>query len=179
MLAPVTNKFIFPNEAQALFSSLRHILDFVNSNLPFNVDAADLNFKLKVIITELLNNAVKHVGNTETIIHICIDDENIRIDKTDFGNPFAPGKHGSLLDKPVGSKVQLNSDPLHNIYASIENEMVVKFVCEENNNGQLPDINNLTEHFGLLIITKSADEFTYQYDRSSGLNTFKVSLKLR
>jgi two-component sensor histidine kinase len=174
-MRPITNKFAFPNRAQELFTSLRQILDFVSENLPFNVDAAAINFKLKVIITELLNNAVKHAGTAETVIHIHIDHEKIKIEKTDLGNPFNPN---GLFEKFTGQKAQLSQDALHCIYAIIESENFVRFICEEIDNGQLLDINNLSEHFGLLIITKSADEFTYQFDPSSGLNTFTVHLKL-
>jgi anti-sigma regulatory factor (Ser/Thr protein kinase) len=171
----ITNKFVFPNQAHQLFTSLRQILDFVSENLPFNIDAAAVNFKLKVVITELLNNAVKHAGNSETAIHVHIDHENIKIEKTDFGNPFNPN---GLFKKATGQKAQLSQDALHRIYAVIESENFARFICEEIDNEELLDVNNLSEHFGLLIITKSADEFTYKYDPSSGLNTFIVHLKL-
>src|ERR1700761_9541185 len=171
----ITNKFVFPNRAQELFTSLRQILDFVSENLPFNVDAAAINFKLKVIITELLNNAVKHAGIAETVIHIHVDHQKIKIEKADFGNAFNPN---GLFEKSTGQKAQLSQDALHCIYAIIEGENFARFVCEEIDYYRVLDVNNLSEHFVLLIITKSADESTYQYDPSSGLNTFTVHLKL-
>ncbi|MDB5111757.1 MAG: hypothetical protein JWR67_2871 [Mucilaginibacter sp.] len=173
----ITGKFIFSNKADALVTSLKQILDFASANLPLYANAAIINFKLKAIITELLSNAVKHAGNPETAIYILIEDGHINIEKTDSGNQFNPKKLDLLCGKSVGTKVQLSKDPLHCVYAIIEPGMFVRFVCEENEENQIPDINDLTEHFGILIITKSADEFTYQYDQSSGLNTFRASVK--
>jgi hypothetical protein len=40
------------------------------------------------------------------------------------------------------------------------------------------DVSNLMEHFGLLIITKASDNFTYEYDIAKGLNTFSVYIEV-
>jgi two-component sensor histidine kinase len=178
MPATISNTFIFSNSSQSLVTSLRQILDFISGNLPRHTDAANINFKVKVIIAELLNNALKHAGNTKTSFHIFIDNKNIRIEKADFGNRFNPGTLTTLTADNKGLKVQLSSDALHRLYAFIETETQIRFFCEENENSNMPDINAINEHFGLLIITKSADDFTYQYDQTSGLNTFTVCLKL-
>jgi anti-sigma regulatory factor (Ser/Thr protein kinase) len=175
---PVTKTFKISNSTQSQFTSLRWILDFINSNLPRNCDAAEINFKLKSIITELLNNAIKHPGNVETALHILIDNEHIKIDKTDQGKRFNPNNLIPIPNEKSGYSVQLSSDALNSVYAYIETEEFIKFYSEDNNSTNPFDINEIDEHFGLLIISKSADEFTYHHDKQSGLNTFSINLKL-
>lgn len=178
MQGAVENRFDLPNTTQSLIASLKQILEFINSHLPPHALADNINFKAKIIVTELLTNALKHSGKSETSIQIQIDDENISIEKTDGGNPFNPNNLTSLLNNFKGHKAQLSGDAVHSIYALVESENQVRFICEENS-GDNPDVNDIMEHFGLLIITKSADEFTYHYDHSSMVNTFNVRLKLR
>jgi two-component sensor histidine kinase len=179
MQAPLSHTFKFPNSAQSLVSSLRHILDFISGNLPRNADGAKVNFKLKVIVTELLNNALKHAESAETRIHVLIGEKTIRIEKTDYGNRFDPENLITAKNNTPGSRVMLTTDSLNNLYAIIEKDTYVKFYCEENAAAVTPDVNDINEHFGLLIITRSSDEFTYRYDITSGLNTFGVNLALQ
>lgn len=173
----ITNKFTFPGAAQSLVASQQQILDFINSNLPGHANAANIGFKVKMILAELLNNALKHVGNAATTIHVFIDDENIKIEKSDYGNRFNPD--GLISNNPPGVRVILCKDPLHYLYALIERPTLIRFFCEENNDSNAFDVNDIIEHFGLLIITKSSDEFSYRHDQASGLNTFAIQLKLR
>jgi anti-sigma regulatory factor (Ser/Thr protein kinase) len=169
---PIDIKFVL-SENQSLITSINQIFDFVQSSLPRYAISKSIDFKARFIITELLTNAIKHAGKTETCLKISIDCEYIRIEKTDFGNPF---KLPLTLNGSAESRVRLSGDSFHSMYAIAEGS-VVRFICEEYVQTDNPGINEIMEHFGLLIITKSADEFTYQYDNFSGLNTFIVLLK--
>jgi anti-sigma regulatory factor (Ser/Thr protein kinase) len=130
---------------------------------------------MEMVITELLTNAIKHTGDTEIAVSISISNEYLIIEKSDHGNPFNPNDFLSQLTN-TGSKIQLSQDDLYSIYALIENDNQVRFTCEENKTAL--SFVDIMEHFGLLIITRAADEFTYRYDPATGLNTFRVQMLL-
>lgn len=178
MADSITHEFALQNTAQSLITSLKEILLFIDGHLPGYAAKETINFKSQFIITELLTNAIKHAGDTEIAFRVFISDECITIEKHDNGNPFSPKSHPLLLNNNAGFKGQISKDAIHTIYAIVESKNVVRFVCEENDY-TTSDLNAIGEHFGLLIITKSAESFTYRYDKELKLNTFKVELKLR
>ncbi|MGZ3757572.1 MAG: ATP-binding protein [Mucilaginibacter sp.] len=168
----VEKTFSFNRSDQSLVTSLKQILDFVNEHTHHYEGASAILFKAKVIITELLNNAIKHSGDTETTIDIIIEDQKITIKKTDNGPRFEPG---SLFTFSIrGETITLSNDDLNSMYALVQNEHTIKFICAENTDKQVVDPNSINEHFGLLIIARSADEFIYRYDDKTSSNIFQV-----
>lgn len=158
-----------------MIASVKKILDFINMHLPVHAIAEEINFKAEVILIELLTNAIKHTTDAEVFMQVFIYGESLIIEKTDFSSPFDPDN--IILANNTGCRVSISKDSLHTIYAIVESESRIRFVCEENSDTGILDVNNVMEHFGLLIITKSANEFTYQYDRLSGLNTFRANIQ--
>jgi len=173
-----SSEFVFSTVANSSIISLKEILDFVNNNLPDNIAKVPVNFKVKVIVSELLNNAIKHAGDAETTFHIFIDDETIGIQKTDYGRRFNPNNLLSMPGTSPGTRIKISEDVIHKVYAIIENQSMIRFTCVEDTTVSFPDVLDIMEHFGLLIITKSADKFTYEYDYVTGLNKFSVILRL-
>ena len=173
----VTKTFIFQRSNQSLVASLKQILDFINEHTHCHEDALSIQFKAKVTVTELLNNAIKHSGSTQTVIDVVIHNQKIVIKKTDDGPRFNPG--GLLTFFIRGENITLSSDDLNSMYAVVQNDNTIKFICEKNIDKQIVDIKSISEHFGLLIITRSADEFTYRYDDRTSSNIFQVEFGLR
>jgi anti-sigma regulatory factor (Ser/Thr protein kinase) len=173
-----SKQFSLPNTRQSIKPSVQEVLDFVINSLPAGINAEGISFKIEVIIIELLTNGIKHAGTIETFLDVTINEDNINIDKKDFGNRFHPGNITSLLVYDVGHRELLTKDGLHSMYAVVESDTQIRFVCEEENGDEVLDVTNLMEHFGLLIITKSSDTFTYEYDVDTGLNTFSVIIDL-
>jgi anti-sigma regulatory factor (Ser/Thr protein kinase) len=176
MAGPVTKTFIFHRSNQSLVASLKQILDFVSEHTHHHTDTSVIQFKAKVITTELLNNAIKHSGDTETIIDVVIDNQKITIKKTDNGPQYDPG--GLLTLSVRGETITLSSDDLNSMYAIVQDDYTIKFIFEENIDKQMVDLNSISEHFGLLIIARSADEFTYHYDNRTYSNVFLVEFGL-
>ena len=174
----VTNRFIFPGSSQSLVTALRQILDFIVVNLPYINNAANANFKIKAVVTELLNNAIKHNGKTDTIFDVFVDENNVLIEKIDEGPRFDPNGIFSSSNEAVKGPIKLSSDLLHHLYAVATTDSLLKFFCEEIPAEAVVDVNSVGEHFGLLIITKSADEFLYYYHAPTGTNKFSVSINL-
>jgi anti-sigma regulatory factor (Ser/Thr protein kinase) len=175
MLYPVVQQFSFQNARLSVMTSLREIIEFINGNLSRCGGRHNRHFDIEMVIIELLTNAIKHTGDTEISVNISISNEHLTIEKSDYGNPFNPNGFLSRLTN-TGSKVQISRDDLYSIYALIETDNQARFICEENNTAL--SFTDIIEHFGLLIITRSAEEFTYRYNPATGLNTFRVIMHL-
>lgn len=167
-------QFEFSNKVDSLTSILKQILEFINSSHSTDNDISALLFKAKVITTELLTNSIKHSESTSTIIDIKLDQNTLIISKVDYGKPLA-----LIADtNSSADKIPVTNDILHTLYARSKMENQIQFTCEENKMDDLLELNDIIEHFGLLIITKAADEFIYTYDNQTKENTFIVTLNL-
>lgn len=163
-------QFEFINRSEHLIAVLKQMLHFINYSLPANAAAEDTIFKAKIIITELLTNSLKHSGTGSTLFDIEINDGALIIIKTDYGAPLS-------LNSPAKQKVPVTNDILHTLYAVVDDENGIQFICEENNMDDILAIDNIVEHFGLLIITKATHQFVYNYDEQTKANIFKALLK--
>lgn len=179
MSGKVFRQFYLPNTRESMIHSLREIKNFIGEYLPAHAAVGDIAFKVEMVVVELLTNALKHVKDADSHIRVYMDDDWLSIEKTDFGARFNHNNFTDIFNHPVGYKILLNFDELHSIYAVLEKDEHVRFICEVRKNRNKIDLNYVEEHFGLIIISKSAEEFTYNYDSASGLNRFNVRMKLR
>lgn len=161
-----------------MIESLQQIRGFINEFLPAHAASEELGYKVEIVITELLTNALKHVKDAETCMRIYLDDNYLTIEKTDFGTQFNPDNFADIFKQAPGYKILLTYDELHSVYAVLEPNDTVRFICETKKNRNRIDINGVGEHFGMIIISKAAEAFTYHYDTSSGLNRFNVRMRL-
>jgi anti-sigma regulatory factor (Ser/Thr protein kinase) len=166
-------QFEFKNSNNNISFLLKQLTNFVSDSLPLNADFGDMLFKTKIIVTELLTNSIKHSEGNSTLIDIEAKDGTLTIIKTDHDMPLD-------IIKPTGQgnrKKLITSDFLHTLFAVHEQDNQVQFICEENSLDDILMINDIVEHFGLLIITKSANKFTYTYDCAARANIFRVMLR--
>ncbi|MFD1257355.1 ATP-binding protein [Mucilaginibacter terrae] len=161
----------FNNQPQNITGFTRHVLHELSAMLLQYHHNSDLLFKVKIIVTELLNNAVKHSGTQQTELQLHLHSSELIIIKSDAGKPF---DLNSQLQK-CNTQVMLSSDAMHLLYAVKENDTRIRFYCEENL-ADTVDVSLLTEHLGLLIITKAADEFIYEYQENDNLFSAKIKL---
>lgn len=168
-----SKKFEFLKSSHHLGSDIQQILGFITDELPSTAPMHELLFKAKVIVTELLTNSLKHAGVNSTIIDVKINEYDLSILKIDFGNPL------SLIQKnyPVNTKIPISNDILHTLYAILDSGKNINFFCDEINMDDVLAVENIVEHFGLLIITKAADKFIYYYNEQTKENLFEVTLK--
>lgn len=161
----------FDNQPQNIVGFTRHVLEELSAMLVQYHHDSDLLFKVKIIVTELLNNAVKHSGTQNTLLELHLDSSELIIRKTDSGKEF--DLNSQLYRRKT--KVVLSSDAMHLLYARKEDDLRIRFYCEEYVAESI-DVKLLAEHMGLLIITKAADEFIYEYQKPN--NLFSVKIKL-
>ena len=142
--------------------------------MPNGEGTRELLFKSKFILTELLTNAIKHANTHEVKLNIEIEDKLVKFEKQDFGNPLVLPqiKHEQFNDALI-----ITADVMHTLYA-VEKEGIAYFYCHENAVPSIGTEHDFPEHFGLLIITKAADEFSYHYDSANNINTFTATINL-
>ena len=153
---------------------LEEILLLIKSNIPGGKDARELLFKSKFILTELLTNAIKHANTHEVKLDIEIKDGVVKFEKQDYGNPLILPK---VKTDQFENAVIVTTDVMHTLYA-VEKDGITYFHCHENTVPFIDTENDFPEHFGLLIITKAADEFSYQYNTENNLNTFTATVSI-
>jgi hypothetical protein len=168
----MTKQFEFINTNNNLTSSLKEMLEFINDHLVENVPAISLLFKAKIILTELLTNAVKHSFSRCALISISIADNNISLSKTDYGMPLSLIAYANMGEP----RIPITNDILHTLYAIPEGDNTIRFACEESTMDDLVAIERIVEHFGLIIITKASDRFVYKYSEDSKANVFTANL---
>ncbi len=178
MPGKIFNQFSLTNTQKSMVTSLQEIRRFIDEFLPAHAASEELSYKVEIVITELLTNALKHVKDADSNMRIYLDDSYLTIEKTDFGNQFNPNNFADIFKQSPGYKILLTYDELHSVYAVLEASNTVRFMCETKKNRNRIDINNVGEHFGMIIICRAAEAFTYHYDAASGLNRFNVRMRL-
>ncbi|MFA6248892.1 MAG: hypothetical protein WC615_18255 [Mucilaginibacter sp.] len=179
MANTTTQKFVFNNQADGLYPLVTDVMAHITQQQKTDEDTIT---KLKLVLVEFLTNSLKHSGAEETTIEITTTGNQITIRKTDRGNGLAIRCNGNLLEWPLPGKhhanrvltVYANADAI--LKAKLTNNCGLQFFIEETEQtGQL-DINTLTEHFGLLIITRASNTFAYEFDIDSCTNSFTASV---
>jgi two-component sensor histidine kinase len=165
--------FNFDNSADKLVSSLEHMLGYITGRIPAQADPEDILFRSKVVITELLTNGIKHAGKDHTRFDIEIDQAQLVICKTDNGSPlYLVNTRQNAEDRKL-----ISADPLNSLYAVWESENHIRFASEEGSLDDFLSFEQVMEHFGILIITRSANEFTYTWDKETASNIFRVQIR--
>jgi anti-sigma regulatory factor (Ser/Thr protein kinase) len=176
-------KFILPNTPYFISGSLTGVLDYIQECFTDHPACDALVSKAKWVIIELLTNAIKHSGMIEVAIEITTNENELIIEKTDDGNPLRLPVQDTqaqlvwpLKNIPSGT-ISVYEDDMHMLYGRIESDCSVTFFAEAKNQEATSfPIENVAEHFGLLIITKSTDSFTYSYDEKTRTNSFKCTI---
>ena len=83
-------------------------------------------------------------------------------------------RNNSTADSAETNKRLISADPLASLYANWESENHIRFSSEEGSLDDFMSVEQVMEHFGILIITRSSDEFTYSYDKDTRSNVFRV-----
>jgi anti-sigma regulatory factor (Ser/Thr protein kinase) len=153
------------------------MLGYISGIIPAQADADDIMFRSKVIITELLTNGIKHAGNGHTFFDIETNPGSVVIRKTDNGRPLhLINSHQHSAGQHIDNKKLISADILNSLYAIWEDDNHIRFASEEASFDDFLPVEQVMEHFGMLIITRSSDEFTYTYDKDTHSNIFRVRI---
>jgi len=142
--------------------------------------------KIKWVVTEMLTNAIKHSGEEHCMLAVKVSDNRLILEKEDQGKPLSLTEQytGKSTEWPISDL----SEPLEfQIYHNGIDSLIVRaddpnragFFIEQLEDTAMPDlIQDTSEHFGLMIMAKSADAFSYEYDQDSHTNRFTCVFQL-
>ncbi len=166
-------EFEFEVSTAQLVPLLQQMLRYVQQQVTLPAPALEaFLFETKIILTELLTNAIKHTGNGLVQFNIEINNTGLLITKTDKGPPIKLLHHPGFT-KP-GDVLQVTNDIMHTLLATLEARQTLRFTYTEHELPALPDAQQLHDHFGLLLIAKAADECRYCYNAEEKTNVFAV-----
>lgn len=173
-----SKEFTFNNTADTLYKKVVDIAGFLEE-CGVSTPVVDNS---KPVLVELLTNAVKHSGAISTLIKVNVDENEILINKVDWGNPLTLNILGRQLVWPVPANSKKEIISIYNDFnctlkAKLQlGNRVLFFVEDFNETHQMPDIGIVTEHFGLLIIASACTTFEYYYDTNGATNNFIATI---
>ncbi|MDB5119519.1 MAG: hypothetical protein JWN56_737 [Sphingobacteriales bacterium] len=158
------------------------INEWIEQGLPRDRSNDVLFFKSKLILTELVTNAIKHSHTNEFKLIVAIESDMVKLTRIENGNPFSLFSEGRALEWPlapsfIGKPVMILKDKMSHMFAIINDYYNIEFKLEEYSKDDEVVIDTLLEHFGLIIITKLSDKFNYSYDPTHHLNIFEAKIK--
>ena len=132
---------------------------------------------------ELLTNALKHCHEPQVFIDMELTSQWLSLSRCDSGQPLYIGASGlkELTAWPLTlaphQTIKIYGDELNALYAEVVDSCCLRFYTEEYEPGA-GALHNLSEHYGLMIITRLADEFLYRYDVQNQTNLFILKIGL-
>jgi anti-sigma regulatory factor (Ser/Thr protein kinase) len=171
--------FVFNNKADGLYTLVTDVIEYLQQHAEISEST---QAKLKMILVELLTNALKHANQSNTILKVELAGDRIIIQKTDTGNGMAIHNGDDLLEWPLpgihhaGNIITIYNDSNTLLKAKLQDNCNLQFFVEETEEADPIDINSLAEHFGLMIITRSCDVFMYNFDINTCTNNFIVTM---
>ncbi|MBD3749162.1 MAG: hypothetical protein IE931_06690 [Sphingobacteriales bacterium] len=162
----------------------KHFIDeccaFINDIDSFCNDYSK-SAKFKLVIMELLTNAVKH-SKTVSYLEIIKTDDQLIIKKIDGGNKFA---FKDIFSNEIIQFPMPHFTHGKKITALLGNNYKLPLVVKSGNKVEFLEPfevdyseMNIPENFGLLIIKQCSDYFYYYFDENKKQNVFEVIFNL-
>lgn len=172
-------KIVFSSNREEIPGTIRLCLEHIRSKTGGASLDDDVMAKIKWVVMELLTNAVKHSGERETILNVRITSSAVVLEKEDYGKPLVlVGHDKKQIMWPLEDLVRPFDFPIyHNgmdsLCVRMDESGKATFFIEQLAELEMPALlSDTSEHFGLLIMTKASDQFTYEYDPATGINRF-------
>ena len=172
-----SNQYNILKELNQLHAVIDSAIAFIELNSIKNL-SPEFILRIKWILTELCSNTYKHSSSSNALLEILIQQEQIILRVSDKGNVFD-------ITQFINTGMQSFANGIHKIrlcdygflslHAQFSEQCHLLFSTEEANNNI--NIESLNEHYGLLIITRACDEFTYTYHEHTNTNEFNAILK--
>jgi len=174
--------FVFHNATENLNSVLTSCLNYIDEKKEVLPVPVTIHPHIKWTITELLLNGTKHAGTAESNLTLKLTAENLVIKKEDSGNPLRLKVNEQpeelvwpLKDSLLQQEFEIYHNGMDSLRVFTENRDTAVFRVTEMENIEMPQLLvNTSEHFGLMIIAKSSNRFSYLYDHHNKRNIFSV-----
>ncbi|TKB97899.1 hypothetical protein [Pedobacter cryophilus] len=138
--------------------------------------------KFKLVIMELLTNAMKH-SKTTSFIHVIKEKQQLVIKKIDYGKRFyfKDAITNKDYDFPINDfrsieKIKASLGNNYELHLLVKSNCKVEFLKEEE--VVYESVFDIPEHFGLKIIRQCSDSFHYHFDEAQNQNIFEVIFEI-
>ncbi|PTR00942.1 hypothetical protein C8P68_101172 [Mucilaginibacter yixingensis] len=153
---------------------------FVQQHIPGA--GRSLIFKIKVIVTELLTNSIKHSGHGPTKLSLAINEGRLIIQKMDAGAAFSASVEEDIkwewpLTTIPHHPIKLYADMLTGLFVTVTSPHSLHFYSEDYEIGA-DTATGISEHYGLMMICRACDNFTYHFDAVTRHNIFTAIINL-
>lgn len=174
-------QFTFSNNQENPLAALDCILAFIGEAVKSFGNCKNILLRSKWILTELFTNASKHSDGNVVRFEIKISNNVLQIIKSDRGQPFSLLVDNEIKTYPADFSEKethlLHKDDLNILFAAVTDNSLI-FSVADNIDVSNITVQEISEHFGLVIITKASDKFIYTYDNCNRTNIFTASLML-
>jgi hypothetical protein len=177
--------FQFSNKAEDVPSALHNAMHFIRESDVLRTVPEAIRSRLIWVLTELLINGAKHSGVEQTLFSFKLEEKSLIIEKEDNGTPMLLKVNDNQnLCWPI-SELLLNkyfvvyTNGMDSLRIFTEDSHKASFSVEEIEDIEMPELLVTTsEHFGLMIITKASDYFSYTFDQQANKNIFQIIFNL-
>lgn len=174
--------FVFSNKPEDVAGVVSSCADFIEEPRDLTPVPFAVLSRIKWVLTELLINGAKHAGTEESELTISTTDQSVLIEKTDFGNPLQLTVDGGkkVVSWPLSGGVpdqcfEVYQNGMDSLQIRINSDGTAIFSVQELDDVLMPQLLMTTsEHFGLMIIAKASDRFSYYFDKIHKKNIFNV-----
>ncbi|MGV8879795.1 MAG: hypothetical protein ACOH2A_12265 [Sphingobacteriaceae bacterium] len=155
--------------------------NWIADHLTLNKDGEGILFRCRLILSELITNAIKHSLVDNIIMEITVDPLFVEISRYDRGKRFFlvlenQSEYYPLNDAYAGQQIMVFKDKMYNLVAVVKNPFLIDFKLQEYME-EKHDIKDTLEHFGLIILTKSSSRFSYRFDPDTFTNIFSARIE--
>lgn len=175
----IKKAFFFNNEEGDILYVLRELTAFISPHCVEILGSSKLS-NIKNIVVETLTNSIKHSGVKYCTLSCEITNDCINIVKTETGAPFI---HSGILrwplsDNLLSERVLLYKNNMQQLFVEAISSNSLAFFADDSDISDQPLELEAFRNFGLLIIARCSDSFTYTYDELTGMNTFSMRVDL-
>lgn len=143
--------------------------------------------KIKWVLSEMLSNVIKHSGVNECRLNMMISEKQLIIEKEDSGNPLALNDFDNnkkitwpLRQTTENQNFQIYHNGIDSLRVRTAGQNKAIFFIDEFKDLKVPESPiDISEHFGLLIMTKASDTFMYEFDPDKKVNRFTSNFNLK
>jgi hypothetical protein len=165
--------FIFHHQAEGLASVVRSCVQYIEEQNELLRVPQGIHANIKWTITELLINGIKHSGSEKSTLNFKFSETGLIIEKEDEGSPLQ--LLWPLDEGLIHEHYEVYRNGMDSLQVYTANEKAAIFKVQEAEEEQMPQLlMNTSEHFGLMIIAKASDHFSYVMDGSAGKNIFRI-----
>ncbi len=177
-------EFILPCSFSEAASFTLQVCERLEQSFGHALPHPEMLQRARWIIMELNTNNIRHTHAQDGRLTINFDGKVILIEKKDNCRPLSLSTDNNIkkcswpLDEQFyNSKFDVYGDDVSTLTAEIDAAGVARFsVIEQNDPGLNKKIN---EHFGLLILARASEEFTYRHDVTAKENIFSCRIAER